>query len=418
MAATATPRRVCTHDLLAGCADAQAQLSADVAARGYAILRLSAKAAAPLEAAAAAATAFFKLPPTKKEATRCLFDEAMVDAKGLVGYNMVTPAKAVFRIRRQYTTGGSEPSEGSNSTISKKKRRTADPGSVVWPAESDLPCFRQDVEAAWVLLERLQSCCSVALLGEQYRRWEAEHGRVLPGQRWSASPLDLFLYPNDGWAAKTVNCTEHKDPGLLSLIPCSTVPGLQVRAHGTETEGLADDEQQTQQMRWVAVEELPGALPHRDVVVFPGVEMETLTNGRLGATLHGVAKAAVPRISIVYERRAQITCYGSGAQTRAVAQQQQQQQLDRDSVRLPEMMVAVEKKHRMLKGNKTEEPKRGQEDEENTEDYWCPVGCACPTCDPVAWKAEGERLEIQQGLRCDICRRLLVTSFQAARCIC
>eukprot|EP01046_Picozoa_sp_COSAG06_P038593 COSAG06_NODE_4468_length_4222_cov_7.124667_4_plen_199_part_00 len=120
-------------------------------------------------------------------------------------------------------------------------------------------------------------------------------GFAAPSQRHRRRPI----VSNDDWAAGTVNCTEHKDPGLLSLIPCSAVPGLQVRAHGTE---IADT-----QPRWVAVEALPGALPHQDVVVFPGVEMEAFTDGGPRATLHGVAKAAVPRISIVYERRAQVS---------------------------------------------------------------------------------------------------------------
>lgn len=302
-------RRVCGGDLRAGCRDAQAQLAADVTAQGYAILRLTAAEAAPLEAAATAATAFFRLPPTKKEATRHLFDEALVDAKGLVGYNMVTPAKAVYRIRRHRThLLCVEVSGSGRAPPPPSKRRRLPPSgpewsSVVWPLERDLPRFRHDIEAAWTLLEELQCLCAAAVLGEdQYSRWECEHGRLLPGQSWSASPLDLFLYPNDDWAAGTVNCTEHKDPGLLSLIPCSTVPGLQIRAHGAE---MTDE-----QPRWVAVEALPGALPHRDVVVFPGVELEALTNGRLGATLHGVAKAPTPRVSIVYERRAQVSCVG------------------------------------------------------------------------------------------------------------
>ena len=48
------------------------------------------------------------------------------------------------------------------------------------------------------------------------------------------------------------------------------------------------------QHRWVAVESLPDAIPHRDVAIFPGVEMETLCKGSewteppLRATLHGV----------------------------------------------------------------------------------------------------------------------------------
>ena len=67
MAATVSPRRVCTRKLRAGCPDAQAQLGADVAAQGYAILRLTAEEAAPLEAAGGA-------PPPKKT-----FEDACVE---------------------------------------------------------------------------------------------------------------------------------------------------------------------------------------------------------------------------------------------------------------------------------------------------------------------------------------------------
>ena len=172
---------------------------------------------------------------------------------------MVTPAKAVYRLRRHRTHVLCTNDERSCASAKKRRRVSSAPEQAVWPQEGDLPRFRHDIEAAWTLLEELQCLCSAAMLGEdQQSRWESEHGHILPGQNWSASPLDLFLYPNDEWAAETVNCTEHKDPGLLSLIPCSTVPGLQVRAHGTEAMDT--------QPRWVAVEDLPGALPHQDVL--------------------------------------------------------------------------------------------------------------------------------------------------------
>ena len=261
---------------------ARQQLAADVAARGFGIIRLSARSGVPLASAASAAERFFSLPPTQKESTRRLFDEAHVGAKGLVGFNMVSPAKAVFRIRR-YHDAGDLP-----AAPSAKRRRTAgealgaakqelaeEPDDSVWPPESVLNGFRRDMEAAWLLLERLLSNCAAALLGEaEHQRWEEQHSTVAPAQRWSASPLDLFHYPNDEIADATVNCTEHKDPGLLSLIPCAKVAGLMVRAHGDDfkDESPAPEIETEAQIasrreRWVGVESLPGATPHCDVVV-------------------------------------------------------------------------------------------------------------------------------------------------------
>ena len=255
----APPSRIAGEELLLEGGDgrrARQQLAADVAARGFGIIRLSASNAAPLASASSAARRFFSLPPTQKESTRQLFDEAHVGAKGLVGFNMVSPAKAVFRIRRYHPC---RPE--ADDAPSAKRRRTADeplrsgvtgqpagqcgggaagakpevaeePDGSVWPPESVLPGFRGDVEGAWGLLERLLSSCAAALLGEiDHQRWEQQHSAVAPAQRWSASPLDLFHYPNDEIADATVNCTEHKDPGLLSLIPCAAVAGLQVVFH-------------------------------------------------------------------------------------------------------------------------------------------------------------------------------------------
>ena len=53
-----------------------------------------------------------------------------------------------------------------------------------------------------------------------------------------------------------------------------------------------------------------GLQPHRTVLVFPGVEMQRLTMKSDGssefiATVHGVAKAKRPRVSVVYELRSE-----------------------------------------------------------------------------------------------------------------
>ena len=221
------PRRVDGDALLAGDAAARDALASSVRTRGFAVLRLAAPTAAPFVAGVGAARAFFRLPPQQKEATRQLFDEARVGAKGLVGYNVVTPAKSVFRIRRRREDPDSDAAEGCGGPRAKRRRtaaadETAAEVGTVWPDAQLLPDFRRDVEAAWSLLERLLACAAAAILGDDlHARWEERSGGWVGEQAWSASPLDLFHYPNDEVAGGTINCTEHKDPGLLSLIPCT-----------------------------------------------------------------------------------------------------------------------------------------------------------------------------------------------------
>ena len=224
------PRRVDGDALLAGDAAARDALASSVRTRGFAVLRLAAPTAAPFVAGVGAAKAFFRLPPQQKEATRQLFDEARVGAKGLVGYNIVTPAKSVFRIRRRREDPDSDAAEGCGGPRAKRRRtaaadETAAEAGTVWPDAQLLPDFRRDVEAAWSLLERLLACAAAAILGDDlHARWEERSGGWVGEQAWSASPLDLFHYPNDEVAGGTINCTEHKDPGLLSLIPCTPRP--------------------------------------------------------------------------------------------------------------------------------------------------------------------------------------------------
>ena len=180
-----TPARIDGEALLRGGSDsdAGAELRREVESRGFAILRLSTGSAATLGAAAAAAGRFFRLPPTQKEATRTLFDEAHVGAKGLVGFNVVTPSKSVFRIRRQHPAPEWRSPEDEQPPGAKRRRTTTaeeeeeeDGGASAWPPEQVLPGFRRDVEEAWALLEQVISRCSASLLGDEvHSAWEAEH---------------------------------------------------------------------------------------------------------------------------------------------------------------------------------------------------------------------------------------------------
>ena len=213
------------------------QFRRDVSASGYAVLRMPAPFACAIVAAKLAAATFFALPLQQKEQTRQLCQEAAAGTaaqgtKGLVGFNRVSMAKEVFRVRRSCGADADGP------TL--KKRRTISPANhsgqqALWPPESLLPGFRKATEGAWAVLERVVHESAAALLGEEeYQRWLHQYGRMGAEQQWSASPLDLFLYPNDSAAASTTNCVDHKDPGLVSAIPRASTPGLMVRQHGSD----------------------------------------------------------------------------------------------------------------------------------------------------------------------------------------
>ena len=153
--------------------------------------------------------------------------------------------------------------------------------------------------------------------GEAYDEWMHQRGTMMTDQKWSASPLDLFYYPNDGPAASTTNCIDHKDPGLMSAIPCAKIAGLMVRQHcSTNSSSSSSSSQWSGGPRWFDVEATPGCLHYRDIAVFPGVEMETLTAGAICATIHGVRKeVGAPRVSIVFELRSEVApdaCSGGG----------------------------------------------------------------------------------------------------------
>jgi isopenicillin N synthase-like dioxygenase len=297
----------------------QAALRDTIHAQGYAIIRLGTADTRAIQDAAEAGAAFHDLPTNIKARTTLLVDEAAAGAaangkKGLAGFNRVSAAKDVFRIRRenpgfeglQVEKAAEQPEQPEQPA--KKRRRTADtpvPSSAPWPAETALPGFRTAVEKGWRVLERLLQRCAASLLGDtEYRMWWQQRCLMRATQQWSSAPLDLFRYPNDTFATSTVNCFDHKDPGVLTAIPCAVEAGLMVRNHGSEVDASAQAGRRGVAItRWIDIEAIPDAIPYRDVCVFAGVELEKLTSGRLKATVHGVRKANKPRTSIVFELR-------------------------------------------------------------------------------------------------------------------
>ena len=295
-------------------------LCAAVARRGFAVLRLSPADADLVRKALLAAEQFFEQPIAAKTRTTQLVDEAAAGtsaggSKGLVGFNRVSAAKDVFRIRRFNYAAATVQGDKQLDSLRKKRRHSAiDCSHSVWPLEWGGCEFRKDVEIGWAVLEKLVLRCTQALLGQcDFQRWQQQCTKMHTSQLWSAAPLDLFWYPNDTFASSTVNCIDHTDPGLLSAIPCAATPGLMVKSHGTAIAEHATCDKRPKQ--WIDVEAADGAIPYRDVCVFPGIEMERRTGGRIKATVHGVRKESRPRASIVYELRSELLSTQSDAKS-------------------------------------------------------------------------------------------------------
>jgi len=122
----------------------------------------------------------------------------------------------------------------------------------------------------------------------------------LPEGYVSSSNVDVFIYPNldkhnNLWSS---NHPAHVDSGILSLIPCSDLPGLEFQDQKLNA--------------WIAVEELihknikPTESHNQYVVVMVGECLNIESNKRIGAGMHRVRRIPEvngPRYSIVYKMR-------------------------------------------------------------------------------------------------------------------
>jgi len=215
-----------------------------------------------------------------KEATKLLFHE--YGDKGLVGYNHVSAAKEVYRIRR----GTDQP----------------------WPISPS--SFKSTMEQAFTLLEDILGTCygiiSRTIVNGREVLDGCVHGGELGEHVFSSSPFDLFHYFNDAegeskgkrrrldsgdvYPPVVTNCHEHVDPGFLTCIPCADTPGLTVV-----------DETSRQ---WVEIEQY--LEPHTDVTVIGCKGLQILSKGVYPAAVHKVVANNKPRLSLVYEMRPKV----------------------------------------------------------------------------------------------------------------
>jgi hypothetical protein len=262
-----------------GTAAGAATLVGSLRRTGAAVVRLGSADAACMAQAEAAATALLvDAPVYVRRRASLLFPEADATAPGLAGYNVPSPAKQVFRIRR----GQLQPWPDTS---------VEDGGGAA------LAAFRASQEAALAVLERVADACLAAVDavaapaggGDLVARYGTAADVWDDAASLSRSPYDLFYYHNDAHAAGHLNCHAHVDPGILTCVPCARTSGLEL---------LLGDGQW-----WRPEAPDQGLAPLVDVVIFVGAALAGATGGALPAVVHRVGKAAVPRLSLVYERR-------------------------------------------------------------------------------------------------------------------
>lgn len=112
--------------------------------------------------------------------------------------------------------------------------------------------------------------------------------KALPITEKSASLLRLFSYsPSE---EEGVAVASHIDVGLISIIPITDAPALEVLDFSLETP------------QWNNVEKLG---LRSQAIVLVGKTLNVMSNGRYMSALHLVTKTALPRFSIVYQLRAE-----------------------------------------------------------------------------------------------------------------
>jgi isopenicillin N synthase-like dioxygenase len=240
-------------------------LSSNITNHGFAIVSLGSTEKTTLLNAYNSAKIFFTTASKdEKDNLRVLFDEVGSN-KGLAGFNSPTAAKELFRVRRGI--------------------------GMKWP---QTPNMQNTTLASFDLLERVLNTCLYKLL------WDIDidaekllsdicdtRESLNSRQTLSTSPFDFFHYFNTEQAQGAINCHEHVDPGLMTIVPCAFTPGLEI---------LHPDSKQ-----WLKVEQ--HCSPLEDVVVFGDQVLQDISQGVYPAAIHRVSKNTASRLSLVYELR-------------------------------------------------------------------------------------------------------------------
>uniref|UniRef100_A0A7S4DAX6 Isopenicillin N synthase-like Fe(2+) 2OG dioxygenase domain-containing protein n=2 Tax=Heterosigma akashiwo TaxID=2829 RepID=A0A7S4DAX6_HETAK len=162
------------------------------------------------------------------------------------------------------------------------RARAAAPHAQPWPASAG--GLREAWEKTTKNLMQIADRCLLLTLGAEqaltYKEVEEDD---------NFSVCYALHYPNDESYPDEFAVTEHIDPSLFVIEPCSNVDGLEVLDQATDT--------------WISVEDL--CAPGRELVVFTGKALGAATGGRVPGTRHRVrrSRGAVPRCCFIYEQK-------------------------------------------------------------------------------------------------------------------
>ena len=214
----------------------------------------------------------------EKQVTKKLFKE-VGESLGLVGYNMVSRAKEVYRIRRgerqpwpMYLLFLLLPSLFPSFSPLIAPFLSLSQYSLFFDIKREHQVFKDSVLQAFTILEEVVNTCfgimvtNMNLLPSSILS-SCGDTSPLPPESFSSSPFDLFHYFNQqqhnndnnkyDHATKITkkkkdsiskletnqnggnnttskdevmppNCYEHVDPGMLTCVPCATTPGLEI----------------------------------------------------------------------------------------------------------------------------------------------------------------------------------------------
>ncbi|KAJ1448277.1 hypothetical protein M885DRAFT_539734 [Pelagophyceae sp. CCMP2097] len=288
--------------------------------RGFVVVRVSGREAAALWRCSKAATEYFTHTPedAKHQHTHTFRDRG--GGIGLVGWSRPHVAKEVLRCRRGRLGSAFLPAcpldlrqsilaafDVVEACAVRVWNAVAPPrcptlrhlGVQLGAAAAALEaadegvadeCFVDEAESDEAESEKAESDEAECVAGDVSDDASADDASASAAADVSASPFDLMFYANDFLHAALPNSTAHVDsPGLLTVVAISATPGLSIL---DQLSGA-----------WVAIEEL--FEPHSHMVVFAAAALQKLANGQIAALTHKVDRHEKPRLSIVYELRAE-----------------------------------------------------------------------------------------------------------------
>jgi len=116
----------------------------------------------------------------------------------------------------------------------------------------------------------------------------------LPEGKVSTSVFNIYHYYNTLEVKDTINCRQHIDPGLITVLSRGTISGLQI------------SDPSYPQAEWIVIENY---IAPNEVVVIAGETLKLVTGGRVKGCRHWVGKNTRSRVNMAFEMRPSYPIY-------------------------------------------------------------------------------------------------------------